>query len=47
VNAAETGKRKPYEERAKVKETKSRRWRAGSRRNKRLKNVGSFQKDSR
>lgn len=42
---AEDGVRKPYEDRARQKETRSRRWRAGTRRNKRLKNVGSFKSD--
>lgn len=37
--------RKPYSERALVVRTTSRRFRAGSRQNKRLRNVGSFQSD--
>lgn len=40
------GRRKPYAERRLASPTKSRRWRAGSRRNKRLRDVGSFGSDS-
>ena len=37
--------RKPYAERALVVRTTSRRFRAGTRKNKRLRNVGSFKSD--
>lgn len=39
------GRRKPYADRRLASETRSRRWRAGTRRNKRLRNVGSFTSD--
>lgn len=40
-----TARRKPYGERALVVRTTSRRFRAGTRRNKRLKTVGTFESD--
>jgi hypothetical protein len=40
-----TRSRKPYSERALVVRTTSRRFRAGTRKNKRLRNVGSFKSD--
>lgn len=38
-------RRKPHHERALTTRTTSRRFRAGTRRNKRLRNVGSFKSD--
>lgn len=47
MTQAETGRRKPYSERALVTRTTSRRFRAGTRKNKRLRNVGGFASDRR
>jgi len=47
MGAASSGRRKAYEGRARVTRTTSRRFRSGTRRNKRLKATGTFASDRR